>query len=98
MSVELSESLKCGCNSQVFFKIVELVWKNDAGVVERPMGYECKKCHTLANMAVLQTRAKQRHLEAQMDELREMEKQNQATLAHAEKKSDATRKLPNEIA
>jgi len=96
--IELSESLKCGCSSTTFFKIVELVWKQGAGVVEKPIGYECKKCHAVANMAVLQTRAKQRHLEAQMEELKEQEKQNQATIAHAEKKPSAERKLSDQTA
>ena len=95
----LYETPKCDCGRSEFNKIVELVWKPGSGVVERPAGYSCRQCHKPVIMAALQTRAKQRHLEEQMAELREQQKMNDLSIANeSKKKADAVTTVPNKTA
>ena len=88
-------NLKCKCNGEEFQQIVNIVWKEGGGVVMKPIGYNCVKCHSRVSTEAAISRARKRHIEAQLEELNTQQKNNDDQIKQSEKRAA---ELSNKVA
>lgn len=89
--------LTCSCQGEDFSKVSNLLWKEGGGVVEKVIGYDCMKCKRRMSTDAAISRARQRHLEAQMQELQAQQQVNNDVIKASEAKHAAAT-VPNKTA
>ena len=72
--------LTCSCGGEEFAEVSNIMWKEGGGVVKKPVGYDCTKCRRRMSTDAAISRAKQKHLEAQMEELKAQQKLNDESI------------------